>query len=573
VKGGFEKALFTCLEAFFGELNMRGILYTQEKIDEFIRKGYWDWTTRADLVDRNAREFPDEEAVVDVKGRLTWSDLSRQSDLMALGLLDLGLQRDDVVLTLLPNWADVYIVLLACEKAGIIIAPVQHTFRQAEIEPVLNRLNARAIIIPTVFRNFDYFKMASDMKSHVPSLEHIIVAGDEEPEGTICLEEIKRKGIKQNLSRDHLNQTRFDPFDVANITLSSGTTGVPKCVDAPICFRLCAARKLVERWKIGPHDNIGVFYNMIGGGASTISQFAAPFARAKIILMDVFDPRGACEVIEREKITIAAIVPALMARLLDYPDLEKHNFSSLRLMHNSTSYLPYELGVKAEEKLGARYVQTYGTAESSFSPISTHSLDDPQEIRIGTLGRPAYEGTFKIVDEKHQEVPRGEIGEIAINGPCCTSGYFRDEKLTREDWRDGWFYTGNDGKFDEWGNVIVLGRKREVIIRGGQNIYPGEIENLLTKHPKVNDVSVVGMPDRVMGEKVCAYIIPKEGQRITFIEMVSYLKEKRLAPFKLPERLEIIDKFPMVPAGHKVDKVKLEKDIARKLESESKTGG
>jgi non-ribosomal peptide synthetase component E (peptide arylation enzyme) len=547
---------------------MRGSLYTQELIDEYLKKGYWDLTKRADVIDRNGREVPDKEALVDSKTRLTWSEVSQRSDRLALGLLAEGYKKDDVLLVQLPNWVELYLLLVACEKVGIILATAQPTFRHAELLPVLKHVEAKAIVIPYEFRSFNYFEMAKEMQKEVPALKDIIIVGDKIPEGALSFEELEKGDVEGKFPPDYLRQIRPDPFEVVKIATTSGSTGTPKCIEFAIANRMASGRNMAKFWEMGPDDIVGVFYNIIGGGASIISPFASPIVRAKVVLVDRFDPQLACELIEKEKITIAAIVPALMARLLDYPDLDKYDFSSLRLIHNSTSLLPYELGIRAEKALGARYVQTYGTMDAG-SPIATFSINDPPEVRVGTVGRPYFEGTFKMVDENGQELPEGEIGEVAYRGPCCASGYYKGEDLNKEFWRDGWYFTGNQGKFDEHGNVIILGRKRETIIRGGQNIFPIEIENLLMQHPKVSDVSVVRMPDRVMGEKACAYVVPRRDQVITFEEMVSFLKDKKLAPFKLPERLEILDALPLVPAAQKVDKIKLEKDIARKLELES----
>jgi non-ribosomal peptide synthetase component E (peptide arylation enzyme) len=175
-----------------------------------------------------------------------------------------------------------------------------------------------------------------------------------------------------------------------------------------------------------------------------------------------------------------------------------------------------------------------------------------------------------MVDSEGNPVPRGEVGEVCVKGPAMYSGYYGHPELTEQLWPDGWFCTGDDGKFDEEGHVVLLGRKRDVIIRGGQNIYPSEIENLLMLHPKVKDVAIVRMPDPVMGQKQCAYVVPTQGQTFDFEEMVSFLQSKKIAPYKLPERLELLTELPLVPAANKVDKDRLEEGIASKLKQESK---
>jgi len=238
------------------------------------------------------------------------------------------------------------------------------------------------------------------------------------------------------------------------------------------------------------------------------------------------------------------------------------------MLAHSTTLLPYELAVRAEDTLGCRYVQTYGTMDSG--PIASSTLSDPREIRIGTVGR-LYDGNeSKIVDDEGNEVPQGEMGEVLIKGPTSGSGYYRNPELIEETWKNGWFDTTNQGSLDKDGNLIIMGRRRDVIIRGGQNIYPKEIEELLAQHPKISEASVVRMPDRIMGEKACAFVVPRRGQQITFEEMLDFLKSNKLPPFKLPERLEVRDELPLVPAGQKVDVIQLEKEIAEMLEKEQK---
>ena len=196
---------------------------------------------------------------------------------------------------------------------------------------------------------------------------------------------------------------------------------------------------------------------------------------------------------------------------------------------------------------------------------------DPREIRLGTVGKPSAEGDeIKLVDEAGREVARGEVGEVWARGPSGLSGYYKDADTTWQVWTsDGWFKSGDLGRLDEHGNLTIIGRKTDTIIRGGQNISPVEIENMLATHPKVYSIAIIGMPDPVMGEKACAYVVPKPGQELTFDEMVSFLRQKHIASYKLPERLEILDKLPLV-AEQKVNRKVLRDDIMQKLKAEGK---
>lgn len=198
--------------------------------------------------------------------------------------------------------------------------------------------------------------------------------------------------------------------------------------------------------------------------------------------------------------------------------------------------------------------------------MTLHSHSDSARVRLRTIGKPAGGNEVRLIDDAGKEVPEGHSGEIQVRGPTLISGYYDDPASTRAVWtKDGWYKTGDLGNFDEQGNLVIVGRKKDIIIRGGQNIYPVEIENLLLTHPKVSNIAVVKMPDPVMGEKACAFVVPKEGRDFTIEEMASFLSEKGIAPYKTPERLEITDTLPLMADGQKVDKNVLERDIEEKL--------
>ncbi len=548
---------------------MIGSRYTEELINNYIKRGFWHPTLLiSDLVDQAARDYPDKEAIIDAKTRLTWKEVSQRVDMLARGLLDTGFERDDVVATQLPNSAEYFLLFFACEKAGVILATAQHTFRHAEMEPILRQTRAKGLIITRKFRDFDYYDMIQELRPNLPSLEKIIMVGNDVPEGTISLNEIMHRNLEDKYPPDYLQSIRFKPYEVTRIFNTSGTTGVPKCVERPVAPRILAGKTLTERMKITGDDIIMASWNLGAGVTLFMTQISSPLTGAKLIALEHFTPPVACEVIEREKVSVLTLVPAQMALLLDYPELDKHDFSSLRVIFTGTQFLTPELGVRIEEKLGCPIVIVYGAGDTSA--ISSTSIDDPQEVRLKTVGCLMEGNEVEIVDSDGNPVPRGEIGEVRVTGPNLVSGYFGNPEMTRQVWHDGWYSTGDAGKIDEDGHLVLMGRKRDVINRGGQNIYPVEIEELLMQHPKVSNVAIVRMPDPVMVEKQCAYVIPKRGQTFTAEEMASFFQSKKVANYKLPERLEIMEEFPLVAAGIKVDKMRLEEDIAQKLKQEAR---
>lgn len=537
----------------------------EKRIQEYIDKGFWTRELTVDFWDRNAEEVPDEEAIVDSQERLTWSQAKQKIDRIAMGLVEHGFAKGDVMLVQLYNSVDLVLIRLACEKAGILLAIVAPTFRHAELEFVLNKVKAKGVFIPLEFRGFDYFAMFEELRPRVPTLRHIIAKGEKIPEGALSLQGMKDDPIEQRHPEDFLDAYKFAPFGFEEIMTTSGSTGIPKCAQWPDCARLAHARVGIDRLRLTREDVFCAFSPSTGASTEYLTYRCPPQIPAKTVMMEKFDPEAACILIEKEKVTAGGIVPAMITRLIHYPDLHKHDLSSLRLLLSTAAPLPYEVAREAEEKLGCAILSAYGSMDSGG--VSLSSIDDPREARFTTVGSPLPGNEVKLVDDEGNEVLRGEIGLVTVRGPHCTEGYYKDPEATREAWKTGMFNLGDLGRFDEAGRLQLVGRKKDVVIRGGQNIYPKELEDLLVQHPKVMDVAVVKMPDPEMGEKACACVVNKTADLLTFEEMIAFLLQKGIAKFKLPERLETYDSLPLAPAGNKVNKRALEQEI------EKKTGG
>ncbi len=541
--------------------------YTQQMISEYMGKGYWEPTTYADLWDRNASEHPEKEAIVDSQTRLTWIQAKQRIDRIALGLVKLGIKRDQVIVTELPDCVDFPLFGVACEKAGIIRLSVMRTFRHREMEYILRYTEAVGVAIPWKFRDFDYFQMIEEIKPNLPHLKYVFISEEEVPQGTISIDEMAGQPLEKKYPLEKLRGRGIQATEVAWIDVSTGTTGFPKIVEAPLCYRMCANKEHVRKLKISGDDIIAAIAPVAGVGR--LVYFACPIAGAKGVLLGHFTAEEALRLIETERVTVMAVVPAQLVMMLQAPTFDRYDLSSLRAIQCGGAYLPYEVAEEAERKFGCPVVIHYGAQDAGS--LTGVFIDDPVDVRRFTVGKPHAGNEIRVVDDARNDVPPGEVGEIIFRGPCTVGGFYKDPQATWEVWtEDGWFKTGDLGKFDEQGNLIIVGRKKDIIIRGGWNIYPGEIERLLMQHPKVANAAVVRMPDLVMGEKACAYVVPRSGQQLDFEEMASFLKEKKIATYKLPERLELIDKLPLV-ADQKVDKRVLEQDIVEKLKAEGKT--
>jgi len=495
----------------------------------------------------------------------------QQINRLALALVkELKLNRDDRLMTQLPNIAEHVLVRLACEKAGLLSIPEMPTFRHSELKWIGGQTEAVGLVIPRVYRNFDYCQMAQELKTELPHLKHIIVAGDEVPEGCVPLKELMEYPYEEKYDLRELESRKLDPIhEVGFLLTTTGTTGMPKIIEHRIAAReIWTAKAHIRNWELGPKDVVLAIAPIAGAAGGTPAYVTAPVAGAKIALEHEYETEEVLQFIEKEKVTVLALVPTQLARLVQLP-LEKYDLSSLRFIKSAGGYLPPSLAQEAEEKFGCPILGTFGSQDTGS--VSGVPLSATREERYTTVGRihPGIE--VKVVDDEGHEVKPGEVGTLYFRGPGNSIGYYRDlEKTLTEAYdKEGWASTGDLVTLTEDGWLKIVGRKKDIIIRGGQNIYPREIEDYLVAHPKVTEAAVVPMPDPEMGERACAFVTLKEGETFTFEEMVEYLKSKKIAMFKIPERLEVLETMPLAGAA-KIDKKVLKQMIIEKLKAEGK---
>ncbi len=544
--------------------------YTQEIYDEYFSKGYWTNETTSEIWDQNAAQFPDREAFVDARCRLTWSQVKLMSDRLAFNLLGLGLKRDEFLFSLLPNCVESYIIRGACEKAGVICGSALMTIREMEIGYVLKQFAAVGIAIPLEFRKFPFYKAVCEMRSDLPGLRHVFVMGGKVPDGALPLETMMHQ--PDSVPSGYFDLTRIGAIEVSMIGFTSGTTGMPKGAEHAQCSRIAMAKGYGAGPRIHGNDIVLNIISPVGGLSSAFTyNGSAALVGATVVLLEIWSPEKTFALIEKERATILLAVPAQLAKIVLSPSLDNYDLSSLRCVCTSTAPLPYSLAKEVEERLKVPVVNFYGQFDAGS--IAAVSIDDPPEIRRSTVGKPLKENCIALLGEDGKEVGPGEIGEVVYTGPTAGSGYYGDLETTLKVWgtlgKDGRCRSGDLAKFDQDGNLILVGRKKEVIIRGGQNVYPAEVEGLLLTHPKINSVAIVPMPDPIMGEKCCAYVVLKQGEELSFEEMAAFLKGRKIANYKIPERLEVRGELPL--KGHqKIAKEPLRQDIIERLREEGK---
>ncbi len=519
--------------------------FTPEMIDAYVRSGAWSDTTTLDLLEQHAEAQPDDIAVVDPVHRLTWREAAAAVDRFARILNRMGLDRDTPVVMQLPNSVEDCLLRLALTRVGLLGAYVPVVWRRAELEAVIDILRPRALAVPAGFRGVDMIGMARDLRRLHPAVQPIVVG----PSGPApdCVRISLGDGepsTDDDAAPD--GDRRFGPREVTKLAVTSGSTGTPKLVERPEQQEILWGKGVVERVGLTETDTIGSFVPLSGGpGYHAWSAWLVSGAR--LVLSDGFAPEALLPAIERERVSVIVTAPAILARLAASPLVEDYDTGSLRAIRAGSANLPPAVAANAEERLECVVLNAGGAMEAcSFGQVSVH---DPESIRRSpSIGKAVPGGEICIVDSAGRALPAGSAGELWIRGPATSSGYYRNPEATVEAWGalgpDGWFRTGDAATVDADGYVTLIGRIKEMINRGGMNIFPLELESILTEHPGIIEAAVVGIPDDVLGEVPCLCVIPGEGGRVTLDDVTGFLNERALARYKFPVRVETFSDFP-----------------------------
>jgi acyl-CoA synthetase (AMP-forming)/AMP-acid ligase II len=529
---------------------------TEEVVAKFYRDGDWTKETANERLDALSNERGDATALVDARRRLTYGKYRCEADNVAALFVRLGLGRDDVVAIQLPNGVDFPIAINGAMRAGIPFCQFHHGFRAKEVEFVLRFSGARAAIVPSRYAGFDYLAMLETLRPSLPQLEHVIVVGDGVPPGYVDFRaEAARAASEQHLPALAARRPRGD--DLCRMAYTSGTTGDPKAVVHTHNTSNCTARSSARDQGMTEHSAMLLFLPVgLNWGLGCTKQTL--HAGGKIVYMERFDAEQALTLIERERITHFVTAPASLIALIDAAQGAQRDLSSLEVVVSGGASCPIEVMRRARSVLGTPVLEMYGMLESGVQ-ARTFPNDDP-EVVAGSVGRPVREAQVRVCGENDRPLPAGEVGEIECFGPSVMLGYYANpDANARAFAADGFLRTGDLGVFDERGLLRIAGRTKEMIIRGGANIYPREIEEVLFEHPRIADCAVVGVPHPRLGETAVACVVVRAGDSLDFEEMIAFL-EPRVARYKLPERLVVLDTLPRTPTG-KVQKMELLKWI------------
>jgi 2,3-dihydroxybenzoate-AMP ligase len=519
-----------------------------EAAESYRRMGLWEELTVAEMVERAMRRAPDKDAVVFNDQRISYAELVRSSWRLALALLDLGLKPRDRVVVQLPNTPEFVIAYLALNWMGAIPVMALRAHRHAEVRHFIRASGATAYLVADVVGGFDYRPMAAEMAAEFPALQHVIVAGEPAP-GQRALDPLIGSGAPEDdTAAARLRAVRPSPDEVSTMLLSGGTTSVSKLIprthnDYVLNARLCAQAAGFDRdtvfMAILP---LGHNYNLASPGL--LGTF---YAGGTVVIAPATDIETVFAAVERERVSVIAAVVPLISAWLHSEVPKRFDLSSLEVVQNGGARLAPELRARLRDQFDCVPQEIYGTAEGL---INMTRLDDPDELLLESSGAPVSElDEIKVIDDDDREVPDGDTGELVTRGPYTIRGYYNaPEKNAEAFTRDG-FYRMGDIVRKRGRHVFTEGRRKDLINRGGEKISCDEIENLIFGLPQVKVVALVGLPDPVFGEKACACVILQPGTTLTFEELIAYLRQQKIASFKLPERLEIMEEFPISPVG------------------------
>ena len=537
--------------------------YRPEDVERYNKRRYWLGLTWGDMFDKAADIYPDKVCLVDDSARFTYAGLREKVDRLAIGFMDLGIEERDFVLLQIPNWHEYIIAFYALQKIGAITVLLIARHGLAEIMHACGLTHPRAWIGPDRYRNMEYLPLLEKVREEHSGLTHLISVRSPENKSFTPLETLMEKGDLTPAGLARLEARRPDPMEVSMILLTGGTTGLPKAVPRTHNDYIASVEYHSKAWEItsddvvltvAPVSHAQAMHNGVGG---------AFFNCAKYVLTDSTEANDICSVIEREKVTAFPTVPALVQRIVGLENLKDYDFSSLRKIYAGGAPSTPELVMSIYDRLDCKFVNAFGSAEG---PGAMTRLDSDLATICTTVGKKDCPyAQVRIMDQYGHETPLGQEGELTVKGPNIFTGYFKSAEDNKETFtEDGFFKTGDLARIDESGIITITGRIKETILRGGETISAVGIERLISSHPGVADVAVIGMPDRVMGERICAYIQVKEGTAFTFEELIAYLKGCGASVLQLPERIEFIDRIPLTNVG-KADKKVLKADIGKKL--------
>ncbi|HBE4701851.1 medium-chain fatty-acid--CoA ligase [Escherichia coli] len=535
------------------------LTFNEQRRAAYRQQGLWGDASLADYWQQTARAMPDKIAVVDNHGAsYTYSALDHAASCLANWMLAKGIESGDRIAFQLPGWCEFTVIYLACLKIGAVSVPLLPSWREAELVWVLNKCQAKMFFAPTLFKQTRPVDLILPLQNQLPQLQQIVGVDKLAPAtSSLSLSQI----IADNTPLTTAITTHGD--ELAAVLFTSGTEGLPKGVMLTHNNILASERAYCARLNLTWQD-VFMMPAPLGHATGFLHGVTAPFLiGARSVLLDIFTPDACLALLEQQRCTCMLGATPFVYDLLNVLEKQPADLSALRFFLCGGTTIPKKVARECQQ-LGIKLLSVYGSTESS--PHAVVNLDDPLSRFMHTDGYAAAGVEIKVVDDARKTLPPGCEGEEASRGPNVFMGYFDEPELTaRALDEEGWYYSGDLCRMDEAGYIKITGRKKDIIVRGGENISSREVEDILLQHPKIHDACVVAMPDERLGERSCAYVVLKAPHHsLSLEEVVAFFSRKRVAKYKYPEHIVVIEKLPRTASG-KIQKFLLRKDIMRRL--------
>ncbi|EPX4026287.1 medium-chain fatty-acid--CoA ligase [Escherichia coli] len=535
------------------------LTFNEQRRAAYRQQGLWGDASLADYWQQTARAMPDKIAVVDNHGATyTYSALDHAASCLANWMLAKGIESGDRIAFQLPGWCEFTVIYLACLKIGAVSVPLLPSWREAELVWVLNKCQAKMFFAPTLFKQTRPVDLILPLQNQLPQLQQIVGVDKLAPAtSSLSLSQI----LADNTPLTTAITVHGD--ELAAVLFTSGTEGLPKGVMLTHNNILASERAYCARLNLTWQD-VFMMPAPLGHATGFLHGVTAPFLiGARSVLLDIFTPAACLALLEQQRCTCMLGATPFVYDLLNLLEKQPADLSALRFFLCGGTTIPKKVARECQQR-GIKLLSVYGSTESS--PHAVVNLDDPLSRFMHTDGYAAAGVEIKVVDNARKTLPPGCEGEEASRGPNVFMGYFDEPELTaRAQDEEGWYYSGDLCRMDEAGYIKITGRKKDIIVRGGENISSREVEDILLQHPKIHDACVVAMPDERLGERSCAYVVLKAPHHSLSLEdVVAFFSRKRVAKYKYPEHIVVIEKLPRTASG-KIQKFLLRKDIMRRL--------
>ncbi|PKN66142.1 MAG: 2,3-dihydroxybenzoate-AMP ligase [Deltaproteobacteria bacterium HGW-Deltaproteobacteria-15] len=542
--------------------------YPEAFVTKYRQKGYWVDKTLGEEFDEFVGKYRGRTALSCRGEQVTYRELGERVNRLALHFVRLGLKTYDRMILQLPNQPEFVYCYFAAVKLGIIPIASLPAHQDAEISFFAQFTNARAHAVPSGYKSFSHQELSRRIRGRQPNLEFTFVSGDPVEKDFISITELLHDRIEERVSLETLEQYRPDPLQPAVFQLSGGTTGVPKIIPRTHNDYALNFKRSAEITNVTMNSVMGIAIPVSHNFALCCPGLSGTlYNGGKVVLIPSTGTEDVLEAIQEEKITIMPTPPALLIRWMESGELHKYDISSLETVLAGGARLNPEVAKKVGPVLGCSYHQNLGMGEGM---LFWSRKGDPEDLLLNTQGAPMFEedDEIRIVDENDKEVPAGEPGELLVRGPYTIRGYYNSPEYNKRAFtKDGFYRTGDVARIYRGRYVTVEGRIKDTINRGAEKISAEEVENHILAHPLVENCAFVAMPDPVLGEKGCAFVITKGNQPLTLEDLTGFLRKQRhIAVFKLPERVELLAELPMTKVG-KIDKKELRRMIAEKLKT------